>query len=90
MLLLTPAMTGMWMRKQAMARKPLQNVRVLPKDPKNLEIFLGEFDARGFIDIEVVWKLRQKEGLSNVRRRFVGRFSRMSLLTASQSLCSAF
>ncbi len=55
------------MRKQAMARRPLQNVCVLPKDPRNLELLLRDVDAEGFLDIEFVWKLRQKEGLQDVR-----------------------
>ena len=59
------------MRKQAMARRPLQNVLVLPTDPKNLELLLRDVDAKGFLDIELVWKLRQKEGLRNVRGKIV-------------------
>ena len=42
-------------------------VAVLSKDPKNLELLLRDVDAKGFLDIELVWKLRQKEGLRNVR-----------------------
>jgi hypothetical protein len=38
-----------------------------PEDLKNLELLLRDVDARGFLDIELVWKLRQKEGLKNVR-----------------------
>jgi hypothetical protein len=45
----------------------IQNGLVLPKDPKNLELLLRDVDAKGFLDIELVWKLRQKEGLKNVR-----------------------
>jgi hypothetical protein len=45
----------------------IQNGLVLPKDPKNLEILLRDVDAKGFLDIELVWKLRQKERLKNVR-----------------------
>lgn len=45
----------------------IQNGLVLPKDPKNLELLLRDVDAKGFLDIELVWKLRQKEGLRNVR-----------------------
>ncbi len=73
MLLLTPAMAGMWMRKQAMARRPLQNVCVLPKDPRNLELLLRDVDAKGFLDIELVWKLRQRKGLKNVRGKIARR-----------------
>jgi len=42
-------------------------VAVLPKELKNLEIPLRDVDAKGFLDIELVWKLRQKEGLKSVR-----------------------
>jgi hypothetical protein len=45
----------------------IQNGLVLPKDPKNLELLLRDVDAKGYLDIELVWKLRQKEGLKNVR-----------------------
>ncbi len=44
-----------------------QNGLVLPTEPKNLEILLRDVDAKGFLDIELVWKLRQKEGLKSVR-----------------------
>ncbi len=49
----------------------IQNGLVLPKDPKNLELLLRDVDAKGFLDIELVWKLRQKEGLKNVRGKIV-------------------
>jgi hypothetical protein len=45
----------------------LQNGLILPREPKNLELLLRDVDAKGFLDIELVWKLRQKEGLKNVR-----------------------
>jgi hypothetical protein len=44
-----------------------QNGLILPREPKNLELLLRDVDAKGFLDIELVWKLRQKEGLKNVR-----------------------
>jgi hypothetical protein len=44
-----------------------QNGLILPRDPRNLELLLRDVDAKGYLDIEVVWKLRQKEGLKNVR-----------------------
>jgi hypothetical protein len=46
-------------------------VAVLSKEPKNLERLLRDVDARGFLDIELVWKLRQEEGLRNVRGKIV-------------------
>jgi hypothetical protein len=30
-------------------------------------LLLRDVDAKGFLDIELVWKLRQKEGPKNVR-----------------------
>jgi len=48
-------------------------VAVLPKEPKNLERLLRDVDAKGFLDIELVWKLRQKEGLRNVPGKIVRR-----------------
>ena len=46
-------------------------VAVLSKEPKNLERLLRDVDAKGFLDIELVWKLRQKEGVKNVRGKIV-------------------
>ncbi len=51
----------------------IQKGLVLPTDPKNLELLLRDVDAKGFLDIELVWKLRQKEGLKNVRGKIVRR-----------------
>ncbi len=49
----------------------IQNGLILPRNPKNLEILLRDVDAKGFLDIELVWNLRQKEGLRNVRGKIV-------------------
>ena len=65
-------------------------VAVLSKDAKNLELLLRDVDARGFLDIELVWKLRQKEGRRMSEGRLLERFSRTSLLTASKGLCLVF
>ena len=54
----------------------IQNGLILPKDPKNLEILLRDVDAKGFLDIELVWKLRQKEGLKNVRGKIARKIQR--------------
>ena len=51
----------------------LQNGLVLPTDPKNLELLLRDVDAKSYLDIELVWKLRQKEGLKNVRGKIIRR-----------------
>jgi len=49
----------------------IQNGPILPRDPKNLELLLRDVDAKGYLDIELVWKLRQREGLRNVRGKIV-------------------
>jgi hypothetical protein len=59
----------------------------LSREPKNLEHILRDVDAKGYLDIELVWRLRQKEGLRNVRGRLVGSFSRMKALTALNTRC---
>ena len=51
-------------------------VAVLPKEPKNLELLLRDVDAKGFLDIELVYRLRQKEGLKNVRGTIVRKIQR--------------
>ncbi len=51
----------------------LQNGLVLPREPKNLELLLRDVDAKGYLDIELVYRLRQKEGLKNVRGKIVRR-----------------
>jgi hypothetical protein len=45
----------------------IKNGLIPSKDPKNLELILRDVDAKGVLDIELVWRLRQKEGLRNVR-----------------------
>ena len=49
----------------------IQNSLVLPKDPKNLELLLRDFDAKGCLDIELVYRLRQKESLDSVKQKIV-------------------
>jgi hypothetical protein len=50
--------------------EPLPTETVLPTVEK-LELLLRDVDAKGFLDSELVWKLRQKEGLRNVRGTIV-------------------
>ncbi len=54
----------------------IKNGLIPSKDPKNLELVLRDVDAKGFLDIELVWKLRQKEGLRNVRGKIRRRLKR--------------
>jgi hypothetical protein len=49
----------------------IQNGLVLPKDPKNLELLLRDVDAKGYLDIELVYRLRQKESLGSVEQQIV-------------------
>ena len=51
----------------------LQNGLILPRDPKNLELILRDVDAKGYLDIELVYRLRQKESLGSVKQKIVGR-----------------
>jgi len=47
----------------------IQNGFVLPKDPKNLKLILRDVDAKGYLDIELVYRLRQKESLGSVKQK---------------------
>jgi hypothetical protein len=49
----------------------IQNGLVLPTNSKSLEILFRDVDAKGFPDIELVWRLRPKEGRENVRGKIV-------------------
>ena len=44
---------------------------VLHKDLKNLELILRDVDAKGYLDIELVYRLRQKESLGSVKQKIV-------------------
>jgi len=46
---------------------------IVPINLADSELLLRDVDAKGFLDIELVWKLRQKEGLKNVRGKIVRR-----------------
>ncbi len=50
-----------------------QNGLVLPTDPKNLELLLRDVDAKGYLDIELVHRLRQKESLGSVKQKIARR-----------------
>ena len=49
----------------------IQNGLILPRDPKNLELTLRDVDAKGYLDIELVYRLRQKESLGSVKQKIV-------------------
>jgi hypothetical protein len=44
---------------------------VLHKDLKNLELILRDVDAKGYLDTELVYRLRQKESLGSVKQKIV-------------------
>ena len=46
-----------------------KNGLILPRDPKNLELILRDVDAKGYLDIELVYRLRQKESLGSVKQK---------------------
>jgi hypothetical protein len=45
-----------------------QNGLVLPKEIKNLEILLRDVQEKGFLDIELLYRLRQRESLKRVEQ----------------------
>jgi hypothetical protein len=48
-----------------------QNGLILPRDPKNLELILRDVDAKGYLDIELVYRLIQKESLGAIKQKIV-------------------
>ena len=48
-----------------------QDGLVLHKDLKNLELILRDVDAKGYLDIELVYRLRQRESLGSVKQKIV-------------------
>ena len=49
----------------------IKNGLILSKDTKNLELILRDVDAKGYLDIELVYRLRQKESLGSVKQKIV-------------------
>ena len=49
----------------------IQNGLILTRDPKNLELILRGVNAKGYLDIELVYRLRQKESLGSVKQKIV-------------------
>ena len=48
-----------------------KNGLIPSKDTKNLELILRDVEAKGYLDIEVVYRLRQKESLGAVKQKIV-------------------
>jgi hypothetical protein len=53
-----------------------QNGLILPRIPKNLELLLRDVDAKGYLDIELVYRLIQKESLGSVKQKIVRKIQR--------------
>jgi hypothetical protein len=51
----------------------IKNGLVLPTDPKNLELIPRDVDAKGCLDLELVYRLRQKKSLGSVKQKIVRR-----------------
>ena len=49
----------------------IKNGLVPSKDPKNLELVLRDVEAKGYLDIKLVCRLRQKESLGSVKQKIV-------------------
>ena len=47
----------------------IKNGLIPSKDPKNLELVLRDVEAKGYLDIELVYRLRQKESLGSVKQK---------------------
>ena len=54
----------------------IKNGLIPSKDPKNLELILRDVDAKGYLDIELVYRLRQKESLGSVKQKIVRKIQR--------------
>jgi len=46
-----------------------KNGLIPSKDTKNLELILRDVEAKGYLDIELVYRLRQKESLGSVKQK---------------------
>jgi hypothetical protein len=50
-----------------------QNGLVLPKDPKHLEILLRDVHQKGFLDLELLYQLKEKEKVRGIEREIADR-----------------
>ena len=50
-----------------------QNGLVLPKDPKNLEILLRDVHQKGFLDLEILYQLKEKEAVRGIEKEIADR-----------------
>jgi hypothetical protein len=54
----------------------IKNGLIPSKDPKNLELVLRDVEAKGYLDIKLVCRLRQKESLGSVKQKIVRKIRR--------------
>jgi len=52
-----------------------QNGLVLPKDPKNLELLLRDVHQKGFLDLELLYQLKEKEKVKDVEKEIADRIA---------------
>jgi hypothetical protein len=61
-----PIMTAPYPTKAEMDYR--QNGLVLPKERKNLEILLRDVHQKGFLDIELLYQLKERESVKKVEQ----------------------
>jgi hypothetical protein len=49
------------------------NDLILPKDPKNLEILLRDVHQKGFLDLELLYQLKQREEVKRIEKEIADR-----------------
>ena len=50
-----------------------QNGLVLPKDPMNLELLLRDVHQKGFLDLELLYQLKEKEKVRGIEKEIADR-----------------
>lgn len=50
-----------------------QNGLVLPKNPKNLELLLRDVHQKGFLDLELLYQLKEKEKVRGIEKEIADR-----------------
>ena len=68
----------------------IQNGLILPREPKNLELLLRDVDAKGYLDIELVYRLRQKESLGSVKQKIVRKIQQNESVFCFEDLVREF
>lgn len=65
-------------------------VSSLPKDPKNLELIPRDVEAKGYLDIELVYRLRQKESLGSVKQKIARKIQQNESVFCFEDLVTEF